>query len=551
MARSGLANSAAFAALATATAAHGTTIVYVDQSAPGVGDGHSWNTAFTNLQTALSTINGQFVPYGLEIRIAHGTYRPDVLSIAGNGFSISPGTTASGYTITIKGGYAGRQSPTPDARDFVATPTVLSGDVLGNDTADEATRADNAAGVVLIASSGSYSSIALDGFTIRDGWHPATQSGLYDLLGKGGGVQIFLAANMGNITLRNCVITHNFADRAGGGVAIARSSLAGTSQHIVLDSCTISDNQTRMYGLGGGVYASCSSPVLPPPIELINCDVLDNRIESGYGAGFASWFWSYSITRSRVRGNVTNQGGAAFHCVGANVSLVDSLVADNRTTQGTASGGFADSVTCLNSTVDSLSAADLTLTNSIVGRSNSPSNASGASARTLLTVTNSMVHLAFQSDGHLSGGGTLSPSSTGIFPFNPQFVDPDGPDNDPATWEDNDYRLSARSPAVDAGVPVSTLPPLDAGGQPRLRSGIIGRPATLDLGCYESQATLCPADLDADGGVTVDDVIDFLRAFEFGEWTADLTRDGVTPTPDGAVTIDDLLYFLARVEAGC
>jgi predicted outer membrane repeat protein len=33
----------------------------------------------------------------------------------------------------------------------------------------------------------------------------------------------------------------------------------------------------------------------------------------------------------------------------------------------------------------------------------------------------------------------------------PQFTDPDGPDNNPATFNDNDYSLSIGSPCVDAG----------------------------------------------------------------------------------------------------
>ena len=33
----------------------------------------------------------------------------------------------------------------------------------------------------------------------------------------------------------------------------------------------------------------------------------------------------------------------------------------------------------------------------------------------------------------------------------PLFVDPDGTDDDPNTWQDNDYRLRGGSPCIDAG----------------------------------------------------------------------------------------------------
>ena len=35
----------------------------------------------------------------------------------------------------------------------------------------------------------------------------------------------------------------------------------------------------------------------------------------------------------------------------------------------------------------------------------------------------------------------------------PLFADADGPDDDPNTWVDNDYHLTAASPCVDAGDP--------------------------------------------------------------------------------------------------
>ena len=60
-------------------------------------------------------------------------------------------------------------------------------------------------------------------------------------------------------------------------------------------------------------------------------------------------------------------------------------------------------------------------------------------------------------DGWTSGG-------LGNTSANPLFVDPDGPDNDPSTYEDNDYHLAAGSPCIDAGNPAAefndrVLPP--------------------------------------------------------------------------------------------
>jgi hypothetical protein len=68
----------------------------------------------------------------------------------------------------------------------------------------------------------------------------------------------------------------------------------------------------------------------------------------------------------------------------------------------------------------------------------------------------------------------------------------------------------------------------------------------------------CVADLDdgsftgtPDGGVTIDDLIYFLYAFEMGFACADLDDGSFTGTPDDGLTIDDLLYFIDRFELGC
>lgn len=68
----------------------------------------------------------------------------------------------------------------------------------------------------------------------------------------------------------------------------------------------------------------------------------------------------------------------------------------------------------------------------------------------------------------------------------------------------------------------------------------------------------CLADFDdgtgggePDGGVTIDDLLFYLGAFDDGARVADVDDGSGQGVPDGGVTIDDLLYFLARFDAGC
>ncbi len=126
--------SAAMVAIATTVHAH--TIVYVDQSAPAGGDGSDWAHAFATLDDALAELNSGRLPswgngsLGFEIRIAQGTYRPRASGIGGAAFSFHPPNTSSGYPLHILGGYGGLRSATPDARDFAATATIVSGEVV-------------------------------------------------------------------------------------------------------------------------------------------------------------------------------------------------------------------------------------------------------------------------------------------------------------------------------------------------------------------------------------------------------------------------------------
>lgn len=61
----------------------------------------------------------------------------------------------------------------------------------------------------------------------------------------------------------------------------------------------------------------------------------------------------------------------------------------------------------------------------------------------------------------------------------------------------------------------------------------------------------CAADSDADGGVTVDDLLLFLDRYANGDARADLDDGSSDGRIDAGVTIDDLLYYLYRFQGGC
>src|SRR5437762_1321380 len=93
-------------------------IWYVDASSPAhVPDGNAWSTAYRDLQQALSASTS-----GDEIHVADGTYKPTATTDRTLSFLPKSG-------VSLLGGYAGFGAGNPDARDWSAYVTTLSGDI--------------------------------------------------------------------------------------------------------------------------------------------------------------------------------------------------------------------------------------------------------------------------------------------------------------------------------------------------------------------------------------------------------------------------------------
>jgi hypothetical protein len=210
-------------------------LLYVDASASGANDGRSWADAFVDLQDALLAMGRSAVPR-VEVRVAGGVYRPD----RGTGeksatFSMPPG-------ITVRGGYApaawGRDRP----RDPSGFPTVLSGDLAGN----------NSSHVVTVRNA--ILPVTLDGLTVRAGDAGGVGA---EHTKRGGGVVI----SGGTAEITNCTVCDNKASLRGAG-------LFATGANVVIRRCRFADNTARQ---GGGAIAVW---------EQAHVDVFDSLIES-------------------------------------------------------------------------------------------------------------------------------------------------------------------------------------------------------------------------------------------------------------------------------
>ena len=174
----------------------------------------------------------------------------------------------------------------------------------------------------------------------------------------------------------------------------------------------------------------------------------------------------------------------------------------------------------------------------------------------------------------IQGGTCESWFGEGCIDADPLFVDPDGPDDDPATWEDNDYRLGAIgeifSPCVDAGDntavtcdwfdldndgDTSERSPFDLDGNPRFvevpyaeNVGIADPPVyryIVDMGAYEYQ--FCFGDLNGDDEINIADLAELLG--HYGDSGVDYTAGDLDD--DGDVDIQDLAELLGLYGTEC
>ncbi|MBU0618405.1 MAG: hypothetical protein KKI02_11870, partial [Planctomycetes bacterium] len=154
----------------------------------------------------------------------------------------------------------------------------------------------------------------------------------------------------------------------------------------------------------------------------------------------------------------------------------------------------------------------------------------------------------------------------------PLFVDVDGADDDPNTFEDNDYRLSAGSPCIDSAcnwlVPrdvadldgdgdTSEFTPFDLDGEgrflddPNTPDTGYGFAPIVDMGAYEFGGTgpqPCYGDLDNDRDVDLADLAELLGGY--GE-TSGMTYEDGDLDLDGDVDLADLAELLGVYGTMC
>jgi len=473
--------------VAPAVPAHAAGIIYVDASASsGANDGSSWADAYTTLQAALSAAGS-----GDAIWVAAGTYYPDEGGGQTDNDRNATFQLVSG--VDIYGGY-----PTGGGtRDWAANPTILSGDIDGNDTNTDGNninetwndiQGSNAYHVVTGANNAT-----LDGVTITAG--NANGGSVPNNIGGG------MLNNTSNPTLTNVTIAGNQATNTGGGMYNDGSSPT-------LTNVTIAGNQAT--NTGGGIDNNHSSSP-----TLTNVTIAGNQANDG--GGIYNFNTSNpTLTNVTIAGNQANDGGGGMFTDNSSPTLTNVTIAGN---QATNTGGgmlnWYSNPTLTNVTIAGNSAggrgggmynltSSPTLTNVTIAGNQATNDGGGMYSNfdSSATIQNSIIwgndaSTGPQVSGFPSYANTLV-QDAGVGGFNgsedPLFVAPEAASSAPTTA--GDYRLLPGSPVIDQGNNTADLDgsaggdtisdiATDLDGTPRIADGNADATATVDLGAYE------------------------------------------------------------------
>lgn len=338
----------------------------------------------------------------------------------------------------------------------------------------------------------------------------------------------------------DCVFVGNFAENFGGGAYIRGGRIV---------DCVISGNRTREYSSsGGGLYLRDA--------RLERSVVAGN--ESSVAAGVFLGERSEILASVLIGNRSDNRGGGVFVSPSPSVIIRDCLIAGN---WAFLHGGGIDAglqeiavngCTIVGNYAGSLGGG-IHLTGRLLLRDSIIRDNEAMLGRNIAIESASGVQAAYCAiaDGPNSVfgfGGSYYEWLTPNIAADPPFVDPAGPDGDPATWEDNDYRLSAGSPCIDAGNPALAWNQqnlLDAAGRIRVWDGDADGIARVDIGALEYGAS-CRGDADGDGTIGLADLAILLGAFggSGGAQAGDTNADGL-------VALDDLAVVLGGFGTSC
>lgn len=397
--------------------------IYVDVDATGNNDGSSWANAHTDLQEALFNVGNATT----DLWIASGTYKP--------GNNRSDSFNFDEDNLRVYGGFDGTETLVSE-RDILNNPTMLSGDLNGDDTGVgfiTASRTDNSYHVVSVSGNG----IVLDGFEINDGHADGSSSN-----GYGAGILVSDTVNV--LDIKNCQFNRNMG--LTGGAIRANFNINAA---LTIENSVFNNNLSRY---GGGLYMLANNN-RTVTLDITNTLFTNNQSEN---AGGSSTGFTGSGAWIRASGSNSNITTAITNCTFA-----------NNTDIGTQSGSERG-VLGLSKRTDGNSSHNATINNSIFY------NNEGASSATTVAVNRG--HTAMPNLTIVNNSIDEDSFSNLTFLTNTSNADPLFTDD-----LNDDFTLQTGSPAIDTGdnskIPAGII--TDLSGNQRIFN------TTVDMGAYE------------------------------------------------------------------
>jgi hypothetical protein len=456
-------------------------IWHVDGGIGASGDGATWATAFKTIQEAVNAAVANE-----EVWVKEGTY------LLSSQIDVPK-------TIAIYGGFSGTETYRGD-RNWTTNETIIDGQNL--------VRCFRVLGSAII-----------DGFTITQG--KAGSSGGSILTG-GGGICIGDDGQVFQPAIINCKFLSNAAPNGHGGALLSWKS------PVAVSNCSFETNSASVsYGQGGAVYGQTAAfnitnctftgntaiagggaisfgdadGAASPSVT--SCTFISNSASSGSGGAlYSGYYLNTTINSCKFFSNTAAGGGGAIYIRGyytapCSPKLTNCLIAGNSAGSGGGlyfyNQGCTPTITNCTITGNSnygisfVTYPQTTIINSIVWGN------SGGSFYIDFSQSNPTVTYS-----DIGGGYT----GTGNINVDPLFIDADGPDNNPATWQDNNYHVQEGSPCVDTGnTSAPNLPGVDLDGKPRVVDGNFDGTVIVDMGAFEVAGKACTVNSNCDDGL--------------------------------------------------
>ena len=272
-------------------------IIYVNAAqSTGANDGTTWANAYRSLAIAVdatrtTTNNGS--ANSVEIWVTAGVYRPTV-DATGNAAPTDARTKTFALRsgVAMYGGFAGGET-TRAQRSPSLNTTILTGDMLGNDTpttattlatmatmGSAATRSDNTYHVVSILDA---ANVILDGFTVTGGQANQTFPN-----NAGGGIFAYAHAAAVGLTVQACTLTQCYASLGGAAANLCENGSGMTATYQNTNFYTNTANTSGGAILTETDYGSFGT------FAFVGCKFLTNR--SGYGGAAINQVFGYYAT---------------------------------------------------------------------------------------------------------------------------------------------------------------------------------------------------------------------------------------------------------------